>query len=287
MRPPDADIFRVPIAPGAHLHVERYGFGGPSIVLLHGFATSSFLWRHVGPLLAVQGTSAYAIDLLGYGESDHPPDADFGLAAQAAYVDAAMTALHLTQATIVGVDLGALIALRLAFDRPDRAYRLVAIGPPPLHDIAGPEIRELQAETAKYALRLSAGMFGASALLRPFLEDGVAEKTNMPDALVGRYLAPYLGPEGASHLLVLAGALTSDDMADIELRRITQRVLILRGTRDRWCTRTVAEEYEAALLKGHYQHIDGVGHLVPEETSSDLARLISAFVQTAEMEESA
>jgi pimeloyl-ACP methyl ester carboxylesterase len=156
-----------------------------------------------------------------------------------------------------------------------------------MDDIVGPEIRELQADTAKYALKLSAGMFGATALLRPFLMDSVAEEAHMPDALIGRYLAPFLGREGASHLLVLAGALTSEDAADIELRRIAQRTLILRGTRDRWCTRGIAEDYESALPRGHYEHIDGVGHLVPEESASDLARLISAFVHTAEVEDSA
>ena len=98
--PIDADIFRVPVGPGT-LHVERYGFGGPAVVLIHGFATSSFLWRRLGPMLAVEGHRVFAIDLLGYGESDRPFDAEYGIRAQAEYVDRALTALRLSSASVL------------------------------------------------------------------------------------------------------------------------------------------------------------------------------------------
>ena len=77
----DADILRIPAGPGA-LHVERYGHGGEAVVLLHGFGTSSFLWRGVAPLLARAGHTAFAVDLMGYGEADRPLDGDFSIAAQ-------------------------------------------------------------------------------------------------------------------------------------------------------------------------------------------------------------
>lgn len=280
--PADADLFRVPLGTGASMHVARYGFGDEPIVLLHGFGTSSFVWRHVGPLLAVQGTRAFAIDLFGYGESDRPFDAEFGLDAQSGYLDAAMTALQLHRATVVGLDLGALVTLRLAYDRPERIFRLVLVGPPPLTDLAGPEIRELQRDTARYALRLSRGLFGAEALLRPFLQASVADPENMSWKLLGRYVAPYLGSDGANHLLALAGALREEEFADIDLKRIRQRTLVVRGTRDRWCPRALAEQYVDEIPRAIYQHVDEVGHLVPEEDAATLARLILAFVRTRE-----
>jgi pimeloyl-ACP methyl ester carboxylesterase len=46
--PIDADLLRIPVGPGS-MHVERYGHGGAPIVLIHGFGTSCFLWRNVGP----------------------------------------------------------------------------------------------------------------------------------------------------------------------------------------------------------------------------------------------
>src|SRR5688572_12727238 len=85
----DADLLRIPVGPGA-VHVERYGHGGPGIVLLHGFGTSSFVWRAIAPRLALAKHTAFAIDMLGYGESDRPFGEDFGIAAQAEHLDRAM-----------------------------------------------------------------------------------------------------------------------------------------------------------------------------------------------------
>ena len=94
---PDADLLRIPVGPGA-MHVDRYGHGGTPIVLLHGFGTSCFLWRTVGPALASARHTAYGVDLFGYGESDRPFDAEFGIAAQAEYLDRALTALRVSSA---------------------------------------------------------------------------------------------------------------------------------------------------------------------------------------------
>jgi pimeloyl-ACP methyl ester carboxylesterase len=104
----------------------------------------------------------------------------------------------------------------------------------------------------------------------------------MPWRLFGRYLAPYLGADGANHLLALAGALREEDFADVDLKRIRQRTLVVRGTRDRWCSRAVAEGYADEIPRGMYQHVDEVGHLVPEEDAGTLSRLILAFVRTRE-----
>src|SRR5205814_7127411 len=120
----DADLLRIPVGPGS-MHVERYGHGGAPILLVHGFGTCSFLWRNVGPTLATANRTAFAVDMFGYGESDRPFDAQFGIAAQSEYLDRALTALRLTRATLVGVDLGGAVALHLAFTRPERVERLV------------------------------------------------------------------------------------------------------------------------------------------------------------------
>lgn len=275
--PYDPDIFRVPVGPGA-MHVDRFGYGGTAVVLVHGFGTSSFLWRRVGPMLAVRQCSAFAVDLFGYGESDRPFDADFGLRAQADYLDRAMTALQLTKVTLVGMDIGGIVALRVAAERRDRVSRVMLIGPPALTDLPGEEIRDLQRETARYAFRLSRGLFGASSLLTPFLEASVASPRHMPSVLVGRYLAPFLGRDGANHLLALAGTLEEDQVDDLELGEVRAPALVVRGTRDRWCTKGVAEEYVGELPNGRYEHVDEVGRLVPEEAPDELVALICGFL---------
>ncbi|MGI8933188.1 MAG: alpha/beta fold hydrolase, partial [Phormidesmis sp.] len=45
---------------------------GQPIVLLHGFGASIGHWRKNIPVLAAAGYRVYAIDLLGFGDSDKP-----------------------------------------------------------------------------------------------------------------------------------------------------------------------------------------------------------------------
>ena len=172
------------------MHVERYGHGGAPIVLIHGFGTSGFLWRNIAPEIALANRTAFAIDLFGYGESDRPFDADFGIAAQAELVDRALTALRLPKARVVGVDLGGCVALRLAASRPERVERLLLINPIALDEIPAGDIAELQRNTARFAFRASRGILGAAPILGEVLRRSVANEANMPDKLVARYLAP-------------------------------------------------------------------------------------------------
>src|SRR3977135_175065 len=115
-----ADVLRAPVGPGA-MHVERYGHGGTAVIFLHGVGPCNFLWRAVAPAITAAGHTAYSVDLLGHGQSDRPMDADFGIAAQAEYLDAAMTVLRVSRAVIVGVDLGGDGAMKLAANAAARA----------------------------------------------------------------------------------------------------------------------------------------------------------------------
>src|SRR5689334_7186270 len=169
----DADLLRIPVGPGS-MHVERYGHGGSPILLVHGFGTCAFLWREVGPVLASANRTAFAVDLFGYGESDRPFDAQFGIAAQSDYLDRALTALRLTKATVVGVDLGGAVAMHLAYSRPERVERLVLVNPIAFDEVPADDIKTLQRNTARFAFRVSRGLLGAAPLMRELLERSVA-----------------------------------------------------------------------------------------------------------------
>ena len=269
----DPDQLRIPVGAGA-VHVERYGHGGPPLVLLHGFGTSSFLWRHVGPELAHLGHTAFALDLFGYGESDRPYDADYGIAAQAEYLDRAMTALRVSQPTICGVGIGGSVALRLAATRPERVERLVLVNAPAFDLLPGREIRLLQAKTARFALRVSRSVLGVAPLLTPLLRENVADPAAMPDRLVARYLAPYVGRDGVRHLLTLARSIRTTDMEELELDAVTAATLVVWGDRDRMLERGVADRLCRAIPAARLERLPEVGRLVPEEAPEELTALL-------------
>ncbi|MHB0950241.1 MAG: alpha/beta fold hydrolase [Gemmatimonadaceae bacterium] len=269
----DADLLRIPVGPGS-MHVERYGHGGAPVLLVHGFGTSSFLWREVAPALALANRTAYAVDLFGYGESDRPFDADFGIAAQADYLDRALTALRLPSATVVGCNLGGAIAIRLAAARPERVERLVLTNPVAFDDIPGDDVEALQRNTGRFAFRVSRGVLGAAPLLRELLERSVADPANMPDPLIARYLAPYVGKEGLEHLLTLARAIDAEDLEEVEFRALPQPTLVVWGDQDPFLSPKLADRLCDTIPGSRLVRLPGVGHLVPEEAPDSLAGLI-------------
>ena len=266
------------------MHIERYGHGGAPVVLLHGFGTSSFVWRDVAPEIALANRTAFAIDLFGYGESDRPFDADFGISAQAELVDRALTALRLPKATIVGMDLGGAVALRLATNRPERVDRLFLINPIALDEVPGEDIKTLQRNTGRFAFRVSRGILGAAPILGELLRRSVSNAEHMPDKLVARYLAPYVGEEGLEHLLLLARSVDDEDMADAELGSLPHPTLIVWGDQDPWIGPKFPEKLSDTIPGSRLVRLPGIGRLVPEEAPDTVVSLLLEFIGAAALQ---
>ena len=273
-----ADILRVPVGPGA-VHVERYGHGGTAVILVHGFGTSSFLWRGIAPAISAAGHTAYAIDMFGYGESDRPFDAAFGIAAQAEYLDAAMTALRVARAIIVGIDIGGDVAIRLAATRPERVEKLILINTPAFDDLPARDITQMQRRTAKFAFRLTRGVLGAAPLLEGVLKGSVANAEHMPMKLVARYLAPFVGRDGVNHLLALAASITPADLDETDLNAIHAPTLVIWGEEDRWTDPKLPERLINAIPDSRLVRLAGVARLLPEENPEHLTELLLEFMR--------
>jgi pimeloyl-ACP methyl ester carboxylesterase len=266
--------------------VDRYGHGGRPVVLLHGFGTSSFLWRNVAPALAVAHYTAFAVDLLGYGESDRPIDAEYGIAAQADYLDRALTALRLARASLVGVDLGGGVAMRLAAVRPERVERLVLVNSVAPGTLPADDVRTLLGRRLgalpRALLRLlgsARGVLGAAPLLTPVLEQSVADPAHMPARLVARYLAPYVGEDGVTQLLQLARSVRPQDLQDVDLSQIAAPTLVVWGERDRWLDSEVGERLAAVLPDARLVRVPDAARLVPEDAPEVLASLVVDFLR--------
>jgi pimeloyl-ACP methyl ester carboxylesterase len=234
----------------------------------------------VGPAIALARHTAFAIDLLGYGESDRPYEAEYDIAAQAEYVDRAMTALRVASGVVVGIDIGGGVALRLAAARPERVGKLVLINSVAFDDFPGKDIRGLQRSTARFALRISRGVLGAAPLLTPILEKGVTSVEHMPPRLQARYLAPYVGSEGVSHLLTLARSVHPEDLEDLDLGAIASPTLVIWGEKDPFLDEKLPDRLINAIPDARLVRMPNLGRLVPEEAPDELAKLILDFMAT-------
>ncbi|HEY8311240.1 MAG TPA: alpha/beta hydrolase, partial [Gemmatimonadaceae bacterium] len=192
--------------------------------------------------------------------------------------DAAMTALRVARATIVGVDLGGDVALRLAATRADRVARLVLINVPAFDELPARDIGVLQRSTARFAFKVTRGILGASSLLQAVLEGSVAKPEHMPTRLLARYLAPFAGRDGVGHLLTLGAAIRRSEIEDLDLSEVRAPTLIVRGDQDGWVNRDIASRLAAAIPKSKLIRIPDVARLVPEESPDYLAEQLLEFV---------
>jgi len=103
---------------------------GPPVLLLHGIASSSVTYDNVVKHLPDRHR-VVAVDLLGFGQSSAPANAQFTLDE---HVEAVVTTLARikmpTPVTVVGHSLGALVSIRLAAKHPKLVKHLIIVAPP-------------------------------------------------------------------------------------------------------------------------------------------------------------
>lgn len=99
---------------------------GPTVLLLHGFPTSSHMYRGLIPLLADK-YRVIAPDLPGFGFSDAPSRETYRytFANLAKTIDGFTQALHLEKYAIQVFDYGAPVGFRLAAAHPERVTALI------------------------------------------------------------------------------------------------------------------------------------------------------------------
>jgi pimeloyl-ACP methyl ester carboxylesterase len=99
----------------------------PAVLLLHGFPTSSFMFRDLIPLLADQ-CRVIAPDLPGFGFTRVPDERKYAYSfdALAQTIEAFTVALGLNRYAIYVFDYGAPTGLRLAMAHPERVTAIVS-----------------------------------------------------------------------------------------------------------------------------------------------------------------
>jgi len=133
-------VFHVPVAVGEFLQVSVTGTGAP-VVLIPGLFGSAFGFRHVVPRLAAAGYQVIVVEPLGIGASARPERADYSLTAQAARIAAVLDTLAVHDAILVAHSLGASMAFRLAYRRPDLVRAVVSLEGGPAEAAATPSFR--------------------------------------------------------------------------------------------------------------------------------------------------
>src|ERR1700681_2023192 len=110
---------------GARIYY-RTGGTGPSLILLHGYAQTSRMWNRIMPELAKKFTLIVP-DLPGIGDSDIPANG-LDMKTAAIRIHSLARSLGVTKASVVGHDIGLMVAYAYAAQFPSAATELVGIG---------------------------------------------------------------------------------------------------------------------------------------------------------------
>ncbi len=115
------------------VHYKQRGTGDPKLLLLHGFAASTFSWREVITPLAKTGSTVVAFDRPAFGLTERPlpwaweGENPYSTEAQAALTIGLMDTLDWERAILVGNSAGGTVALLTALEHPQRVPALVLV----------------------------------------------------------------------------------------------------------------------------------------------------------------
>jgi pimeloyl-ACP methyl ester carboxylesterase len=277
----------IPVGGGRIAYVEA-GVGAP-LLLLHGCPFSSFVWRKVVPRLAPY-YRCLAPDLLGLGDTETSPSADWSLRGQLQMTLGFLDALGVEHAHVVGHDHGGALAQLMAAEHPERVDRLVLANCEAYDNWPSAEERPFVAATQIPVL-------GDAVLwlwsLRPLFRLALIEARAVanPDVLTAELLDGYIranlssARRRAKTRRFLAGQFDpSNNRTTIDLlaglRRFDHPTLLIWGQDDphfgpEWGER-LARDIPGA---GRLELLPRTGHLLMEERPEQVAGLVDGFLR--------
>jgi haloalkane dehalogenase len=247
---------------------------GHTALFVHGYPTSSYLWRNVLPAVAAAGCRAIAPDLPGFGDSE--PDLPGTWERQVDNLERFRRALDLDR-VILGVhDWGGLIGLRWACDNPSAVEALVLTDTGFFpdgrwHGMAN--ALRTEGEGEQFLANVNRDLFAMA--LRQVSPD-------LPDEAVDEFFKAYGDDDRKRNQLDLY---RSGDFEKLEPYRGKLTALgvpakIVWGAKDEFAPIGGAYRFTKELPEAELVVLEDAGHFLMEDEPDRVAREIAAFVNT-------
>lgn len=260
---------------GAEMAYVDAGEGEAVVLLLHGFPTTSMLWRDVGAQLA-GSFRVVAPDLLGYGASDQPEDAALDPRAQAAYVRELLEGIPSEHLAVVGHDIGGLVAQLFALDGGADVLGLLDTDAFDLWPIEG--LKMLQDAAPEQE---EPGFVGDVIDLT--LDLGTTRKDILTRDVVAAFRDPFTRDEAAARAFFRATrAIDGIGLADRDddLGALDVPSLLVWGEDDPYVGVEIADRLVETLARPALVTLPDVGHFIPLEAPEVVGPLLEQFLAT-------
>jgi len=246
----------------------------PAALLLHGYPSTSYLWRDVLPAVAEAGWRAVAPDLPGFGDSE-PFAGEAGTWADHVMALDDFVALHdLAPVALVVHDWGGLIGLRWACERPYAVRALVISGTGFFPDGRWHGLAEGLRTPGQGEQML------ASITRETFGQVLRAASPSVTEAALDEYWKSFDGEQRrAAHLaLYRSGDFAELARYDGALARLDVPALILWGAHDDYAPVGGAYRFRKALPGAELVVLEDAGHFLQEDAPERVAREIGRFL---------
>jgi pimeloyl-ACP methyl ester carboxylesterase len=264
---------------GLKLHYLTAGHGMP-IILLHGYAETSLMWKPIMPVLA-EHFMVIAPDLPGIGDSDVPADG-LDMKSAAIRIHDLAKSLGVQKAEVVGHDIGLMVAYAYAAQFPAETTKLV------LMDAFLPGVRGWEAvynDPNIWHFRFNGPTPEALVQGRErtyfayFWNDLAADKTrSIPKADREAYIAAYSRPGRmrAAWAYFVSFQQAAKDFAQLSQTQLKMPVLVIGGEKSLGevlgqQTKLVASDVTTVVLKD-------TGHWVMEERPKETTDALVKFL---------
>jgi 4,5:9,10-diseco-3-hydroxy-5,9,17-trioxoandrosta-1(10),2-diene-4-oate hydrolase len=265
------------------LHYHEAGTGPEPVVLLHGGGPGASAWSNFGRNLPVfaAGFRTLMLDQPGFGRSDKPPVEGnyFTFAARA--LASLLDQLRIERVHLVGNSLGGGTAVRFALNYPERAGRLVLMGPGGLSlNVFAPDPTEGVKRLAEFA----APPGPSKEKLAEFLRTLVFKQNLVTDELVDERYAQASQPDSIAAMAALGmsfydPATAEDGMLWREVHRLRNEVLLIWGREDRVNPLDGALVAVKQIRKAQLHVFSGCGHWAQLEKFDEFNRLAISFLE--------
>jgi len=265
---------------GLRLHYLAAGEGEP-VVLLHGWPTSSFLWRNVmGPI--AEQRRVIALDLPGFGLSDKPLDVSYSFRYFDRVLESAMDALEIEATGLAVHDLGGPVGLFWACHHRERLRELAVLNTLIYPDVSWAVVLFVAACRLPGIRSLMASPFGLKMAMRI----GVADRRRLTEEAIRGVQAPFESRAARTALLKAGCNLSPKGFKDLErlLPSLEVPVRVVYGERDRILPdvgRTM-ERVKRDLPQTQVTALADCGHFLQEERPGEVGRLLAEFFSASD-----
>lgn len=263
---------------GARIHFQEFGdTSKPTIILIHGYTASLYVWKTTAPLLADAGFHVVAVDLLGFGYSDKPSWFDYSIASQARMVSRFMNRLGIGRATVVGSSYGGAVAATLALDYAERVEKLVLVDTVCNDNLKNHPILKL-ASIPGIGEALTPFLIGSRRFQRHRMRGTLARANH--DLITNERVESILRPltaADAHHSLLATSRAWSACRIEQDAHMIIQPTLIVWGEDDKVIPVEDGHTLHDSILHSRLVVLKDCGHVPQEEKSELFIELVTEF----------